>query len=48
VNGNGLLNIDNILWKSSIVEDVENVLAVKASNVDEIGTRKRCHQLIVF
>jgi hypothetical protein len=37
VNGDGLLNSDNILRKSSIVEDVENVLAVKASNVDEIG-----------
>jgi hypothetical protein len=40
VNGDGLLNNDNILQKSSIVEDVENVLAVKASNVDEIGTKK--------
>jgi hypothetical protein len=40
VNGDGLLNSDNILRKSSIVEDVENVLAVKASNVDEIGTKK--------
>jgi hypothetical protein len=40
VNGDGLLNSNNILRKSSIVEDVENVLAVKASNVDEIGTKK--------
>jgi hypothetical protein len=40
VNGDGLLNSDNILRKSSIVEDVENILAVKASNVDEIGTKK--------
>jgi hypothetical protein len=40
VNGDGLLNSDNILQKSSIVEDVENILAVKASNVDEIGTKK--------
>jgi hypothetical protein len=38
VNGIGLLNSDNILQKSSIVEDVKNVLAVKASNPDEIGT----------
>ena len=37
VNGDGLLNNDNILWKSSIVEDVKNVLVVKASNEDEIG-----------
>jgi hypothetical protein len=40
VNGDGYLNSDNIFRKSSIVEDVENVLAVKASNVDEIGTKK--------
>jgi hypothetical protein len=40
VNGDGLLNSDNILRKSSIVEDVKNVLAVKASNVDEIGTKE--------
>jgi hypothetical protein len=40
VNGDGLLNSDNILRKSSIVEDVENKLAVKTSNVDEIGTKK--------
>jgi hypothetical protein len=40
VNGDGLLNSDNILRKSSIVEDVENVLAVKANDVDEIGTKK--------
>jgi hypothetical protein len=30
VNGDGLLNSDNILWKNSTVEDVKNVLAVKA------------------
>jgi hypothetical protein len=40
VNGDGLLNSDNILRKSSIVEDVENILAVKANNVDEIGTKE--------
>jgi hypothetical protein len=40
VNGDGLLNSDNILRKSSIVEDVKNILAVKASNVDEIGTKE--------
>jgi hypothetical protein len=40
VNGDGLLNSDNILRKSSIVEDVKNKLAVRASNVDEIGTKK--------
>jgi hypothetical protein len=40
VNGDGLLNNDNILRKSSTVEDVKNVLAVKASNVDEIGTKE--------
>jgi hypothetical protein len=40
VNGDGLLNSDNILRKSSIIEDVENVLAVKASDVDEIGTKE--------
>jgi hypothetical protein len=40
VNGDGLLNSDNILRKSSIVEDVKNVLSVKASNVDEIGTKE--------
>jgi hypothetical protein len=40
VNRDGLLNSDNILRKSSIVEDIENVLAVKASNVDEIGTKE--------
>ena len=37
VNGDGLLNSDNILWKNSTVEDVENVLAVKTNNVDEIS-----------
>jgi hypothetical protein len=35
-----LLNSNNILRKNSTVEDVENVLAVKASNVDEIGTKE--------
>jgi hypothetical protein len=40
VNGDGLLNSDNILWKSSTIEDVKNVLAIKASNVDEIGTKE--------
>jgi hypothetical protein len=37
VNGDGLLNSDNILQKNSTVEDVENVLAVKASNMDDIS-----------
>jgi hypothetical protein len=40
VNGDGLLNNDNIFRKSSTVEDVENVLAVKANNMDEIGTKE--------
>jgi hypothetical protein len=40
VNGDGLLNSDNIFRKNSIVEDVKNVLEVKASNVDEIGTKE--------
>jgi hypothetical protein len=45
VNGDGYLNSDNIFRKSSIVEDVENVLAVKASNVDEIGTKKEMERI---
>ena len=40
VNRNGLLNRSNILRKSSIVEDVKNILAIKTSNVDEIGTKE--------
>jgi hypothetical protein len=40
VNGDGLLNSDNILWKNSTVDNVENVLAVKASNMDEIGVKE--------
>jgi hypothetical protein len=40
VNGDGLLNSDNIFRKNSIIEDVENVLAVKASDMDEIGTKE--------
>jgi hypothetical protein len=40
VNGDGLLNNDNILRKSSTVEDVKDVLTVKASNMDEIGTKE--------
>jgi hypothetical protein len=36
VNGDGLLNSDNILQKSSIVEDVKNILAVKTNDMDEI------------
>ena len=40
VNGEGLLNSNNILQKSSIIEDVENILAAKANNVDEIGTKE--------
>ena len=41
VNGDGLLNRKNILWKSSIIENVENILAIQAINVDEIGTKKK-------
>jgi hypothetical protein len=40
VNGDGLLNSDNILRKSSTFEDVEDVFAIKASNIDEIGTKE--------
>jgi hypothetical protein len=40
VNEDGLLNNDNILQKNSTVEDVENILAIKASNVDEISTEE--------
>jgi hypothetical protein len=48
VNGDGLLNNDNILWKSSIIEDVENVLAVKTVTWMRLVQKKRCRQLIVF
>jgi hypothetical protein len=37
MNEDGLLNSNNILRKSSIVEDVSEI---KASNMDEIGTRE--------
>jgi hypothetical protein len=40
VNGDGLLNNDNILWKSSTVEDVKDVMAIKPSNMGEIGTKE--------
>jgi hypothetical protein len=40
VNGDGLLNSDNIHQKNSTVEDVEDILAIKASNMDEIGTQE--------
>jgi len=40
VNGDGLLNSENILRRSPRVEDVGNVLAVKASNEDEMGARE--------
>jgi hypothetical protein len=40
MNEDGLLNSNNILRKSSIVEDVEDVSEIKASNMDEIGTRE--------
>jgi hypothetical protein len=40
VNGVGLLNSDNILLKSSTIEDVEDVLAIKANNMDEIDTKE--------
>jgi hypothetical protein len=40
MNGDGLLNSENILRKSSTVEAVKNVLAVKASNEDDIGARE--------
>ena len=41
MNGDGLLNSNNILWESSIINDVENVLAVKATDVDEIDTKEK-------
>jgi hypothetical protein len=37
VNGNGLLNSDNILWKSFAVEDVEDVVTTKANSIGKIG-----------
>ena len=40
MNGDGLLNSENILRKSSTVEAIENVLAVKARNEDDIGARE--------
>src|SRR5450759_4943167 len=40
MNGDGLLNSENLLRKSSTVEAVENVLAVKACNQDGIGARE--------
>jgi hypothetical protein len=40
VNGDGLLNSNNILHKNSTIEDVKDVLAIKANNMDEIGTKE--------
>jgi hypothetical protein len=40
VNGDGFLNRDNILQKSSTVEDVKDVLAITANNMDEITTKE--------
>jgi hypothetical protein len=40
VNGTGLLNSDNILRKSYIVEDFENVVTTKANSVGEIHTKE--------
>jgi hypothetical protein len=40
VNGNGLLNNDNILQKCSTVEDVENVMTIKPNSIGEIGTKE--------
>ena len=40
MNGNGLLNSDNILWKSSTIEDVKDVSIIKASNMDNINTKE--------
>jgi hypothetical protein len=40
VNGDGLLNNDNILRKSSIVENVKNILVVRANDMDDISTKE--------
>jgi hypothetical protein len=40
MNGDGLLNINNILQKSFTVEDVKDISAIKASNMDEISTKE--------
>jgi hypothetical protein len=40
VNGDGLLNSDNILRKSSTIEDVKDVSIIKASNMDKINTKE--------
>jgi hypothetical protein len=40
VNVDGLLNSNNILRKSSTIEDIKDVSAIKANNMDEIGTKK--------
>jgi hypothetical protein len=40
VNGDGLLNSNNILRKSSVVEDVKDVMEIKPNNIGEIGTRE--------
>jgi hypothetical protein len=47
VNVDGLLNSNNILRKSSTIEDIKDVSAIKANNMDEIGTKRFCH-LVVF
>jgi hypothetical protein len=40
VNGDGLLNSDNILRKSSTVEDVKDISIIKVSNMDKISTKE--------
>jgi hypothetical protein len=40
VNGNGFLNRDNMLGKSSAVQDVKDGMEIKSNNMDNIGTRK--------
>jgi hypothetical protein len=40
VNGNGILNNDNILQNSSIIEDVEDVVTTKANSMGEIDTKE--------
>ena len=40
VNGDGFLNRDNMLGKSSTVQDLKDGMEIKSNNMDEIGTRK--------
>ena len=48
VNGNGPLNSNNILWKSYIVEDFENVVITKTNSVGEIHTKEEKSLLHIF